>query len=265
MLMNEARRDDVHIHDPAVVVADPALATGDLNSRYDVLKSTMPSVTIMLKPVAGPMALGLAAFFSGTWVIASWYTAWYGGDNTNVFIAPFILLFAGAAQFFAGLFCYPARDNAGTVFNCTWGAFFIAYGVYNILISQGAVRQWGRYQGNDELAMWLVTMSCIDFASFFVMRGRDAILTLGLFLHWVGTVCLFGGLFAGQRAGGPGTAKAGGYLWLASALCCLYRSLVWLVSENWTSSMLPTFNTPYEKAQPRVRVPIGEPGVKKGQ
>lgn len=37
-----------------------------------------PSVTIFLKPIARPAALGLAGFAGSTWIVASWIAGWWG-------------------------------------------------------------------------------------------------------------------------------------------------------------------------------------------
>jgi len=274
MLSHPSTASNPHLQDPnkhALGQASHDQLNNDLNNRYDVLKQTMPGVTIQLKPIAAPMALGLAAFFSGSWIFATWYADWYGSNITPVRVGSFILLFGGLAQFLAGMACFPARDNWASVMHTTWGAFFSAWGIYAILVAQNALTLPLKYGSQQEIAMMLVCMAAIDLMLCLTSYHRDLILMITLLFHFIGDVLMFGGFFDSNTDSGNGddnpvrTIKAGAYFWIVSSLIGLYRCLTWLVLENFQHSWLPVFATPHEKAAPRVRVPVGEPGIKKGQ
>lgn len=93
-----------------------------------------PQVTIFLKPIAPPAALGLAAFAGSTFITASWIANWWGGPTSPTIFFPFVAIWGGLAQFIAGLFGFAARDTLVSVLNTMWGAFWLSIGLLYLLV-----------------------------------------------------------------------------------------------------------------------------------
>src|SRR6059058_3217057 len=93
---------------------------------------------VVLQPIAAPSILGLAGFAGATFVVASNLAGWWGTPTSGLTLAPFAAMFGGLAQFLAGMWAYRARDAVATLAHGTWGAFWLAYGILNILVAAHA-------------------------------------------------------------------------------------------------------------------------------
>src|SRR5574338_463800 len=94
---------------------------------------------VFLQPIAAPSILGLAGFAGATFIVASNLAGWWGTSTSGEVLAPFAAMFGGLAQFLAGMWAYKARDGIATLAHGTWGAFWLAYGILNILTATGAL------------------------------------------------------------------------------------------------------------------------------
>ena len=103
-------------------------------ARTEATLAQNPNVSIFLRPIAPPAALGLAGFAGSTWITASWIANWWGSDESPTIFFPFVAFFGGLAQFIAGLFGFPARDTLVTVINTMWGSFWMSIGLLYYLV-----------------------------------------------------------------------------------------------------------------------------------
>lgn len=92
-----------------------------------------PQVTIFLRPIAPPTALGLAGFAGSTFITATYFTGWWGNENSATIFFPFVMIWGGLAQFIAGYFGYHARDTLVTVVHPLWGSFYLGFGLLQLL------------------------------------------------------------------------------------------------------------------------------------
>jgi succinate-acetate transporter protein len=53
---------------------------------------------IYLQPIAAPSVLGLFGFAGATFMVAAHMAHWYGGANTDLYLAAFAATFGGIAQ-----------------------------------------------------------------------------------------------------------------------------------------------------------------------
>lgn len=114
----------------------------DAAERIQRVLGQDPQVTIFLKPIAAPAAMGLAGFASSTWVTSTYIARWWGSDHApNVFF-PFIMIFGGVGQFVAGIFGYPARDTLVTVMHVLWGSFWISIGIMYLMTVGSLLPFW---------------------------------------------------------------------------------------------------------------------------
>jgi len=97
--------------------------------KIDRVTDRDPGVTIFLRPIAPPAALGLAGFAGSTWITASWIAGWWGNAQSPGVFFPFVAFWGGLAQFLAGLKGYHARDTLVTVIHVLWGSFWMSAGL----------------------------------------------------------------------------------------------------------------------------------------
>lgn len=93
-----------------------------------------PAVTIFLRPIAAPAALGLAGFAGSTWITATWVANWWGSPESPTIFFPFVAFWGGLGQFIAGLYGYGARDTLITVVHVLWGSFWMSIGLLYLLV-----------------------------------------------------------------------------------------------------------------------------------
>lgn len=93
-----------------------------------------PQVTIFLRPIAPPAALGLAGFAGSTFITASYIAGWWGDESSPTIFFPFVMIWGGLGQFIAGFFGYHARDTLVTVVHVLWGSFWLGFGLLSLLI-----------------------------------------------------------------------------------------------------------------------------------
>lgn len=96
--------------------------------------SQEPNVTIFLRPIAAPAALGLAGFAGSTWITATYIARWWGNEESPLLFFPFVAFWGGLGQFIAGLFGYAARDALVTVIHVLWGSFWMSIGLLYLLV-----------------------------------------------------------------------------------------------------------------------------------
>src|SRR5262249_41044174 len=89
----------------------------------------------VLSPIAAPSVLGLFGFAGATFIVAANLAGWYGTATSPGYLFPFAMFFGGLAQFTAGMWAYKARDAVATAMHGTWGAFWLGYGVLNLLVA----------------------------------------------------------------------------------------------------------------------------------
>lgn len=104
------------------------------NEKASKVIEQEPNVSIFLRPIAPPAALGLAGFAGSTWITASWMAAWWGGSESPTVFFPFVAFWGGLAQFIAGLYGFWARDVLVTVINTMWGSFWMSIGLLYLLV-----------------------------------------------------------------------------------------------------------------------------------
>lgn len=116
----------------------------DNTEKLNHILEKEPNVTIFLKPIAAPAALGLAGFAGSTWITASYIAGWWGNSASPTIFFPFVAFWGGLAQFIAGLYGYPARDVLVTVIHCMWGSFWMSIGLLYLLVVRSSPVPEGR-------------------------------------------------------------------------------------------------------------------------
>jgi len=259
---------------PSTYMQQPIATIGGF-STYQQLNQAIPNVSIFLRPIAAPSALGWMAFFGGTFTLFTYYANWYGGDDTYVDISPFLFTFAGICQMIAGFYGYNARDNFVTVWFPLWGSFFMAWGWYE---TYGLSRKFGDnattvplipiHLRNDGLGMWFVILTAVSWACLLPGFARDITTGLTVLLAAVGATLEMA--FFSDKSGERETLKAGAYFLLLSGLVALFRGFLYLMEEAFIDSpiynrLVPNYRAPWQTEKAPVAVGVNEPGVKKAQ
>src|ERR671937_3149242 len=114
---------------------------------------------VFLQPIAAPSILGLAGFAGATFIVASNLAGWWGTSTSPLALAPFAAAFGGLAQFMAGMWAYRARDAIATLAHGTWGSFWIAYLILNILVGTHVVTEPTPWYHNPEVGFWFFALA----------------------------------------------------------------------------------------------------------
>jgi succinate-acetate transporter protein len=115
--------------------------------------------------VAGPSALGLYALFSAAVLYGSNLAGWWGGSGSPILVFPFIAMLGGLAQLVASAWAHGDRDDLAATAHGVWGAFWLAFGLYQALVTTGRLpaATLGRGVAVD-FGMWFVPLAAITAA-----------------------------------------------------------------------------------------------------
>lgn len=235
------------------------------HQKVDKILNNEPNVTIFLRPIAAPAALGLAGFAGSTWITAAYIAEWYGNKESPLIFFPFVAFWGGLGQFIAGLFGYAARDTLVTVVHCLWGSFWMSVGLLYLLVATGALPSHPIDTHFPELAAWMVVLTFFTWSGAIASAARDLALFLVLFFLACGSTiacCLFSYGHGVERG-----MKAAAYFWIVSAIVAWWRVTVYLLEEAFGPSIAkfcPIFRFPTEKGKPLLVPGMGEPGVRRG-
>jgi succinate-acetate transporter protein len=222
----------------------------------------------MLQPFAAPSVLGLFGFASATFMVALHLTGVYGGAKTNGELWPFALTFGGVAQFMAGMWSYRVRDTIATAMHGMWGSFWIAFGIFNLLVMYGKIPDHPAGSVSDPaFAMWFWTLGAITAAGALASLAES----LGVF-SVLATLAAGSILFAiGLSAGSVGWVKVAGWLFVASAILAYYVATAMMLLSGAGKVILPLgkpkkeANVPGGEPVKPIQLEWAEPGIKKGQ
>jgi succinate-acetate transporter protein len=212
-----------------------------------------------IQPIAAPSILGLYGFAGATFVVASNLAGWYGNSNTAMYLFPFAAFFGGLAQFMAGMWAYRARDGLATAMHGMWGAFWMAYGLLNLLFATGTLTPpTGAFPA---LGFWFIALGWITWMGFAAALGENAALAWVLGTLGVGSTCMA----IGQIAGAQGWIKAAGWLFIISAIIAWYTATALMFESVYGRTIFPVGKTRRARQAPQLVPGLGEPGVKHGQ
>jgi succinate-acetate transporter protein len=236
---------------------------GEVTSEFGAWRD---STRIFLQPIAAPSILGLFGFAGATFMVAAHQAQWFGNAQSPMFLFPFAAMFGGLAQFLAGMWAYKARDGVATAAHGTWGAFWLGYGILNLLVATGDITlpTSGKFV---ELGYWFLVLAGITTSIAIASLGES----LGIFA--VLSTLAVGSAFTaiGFLTTGTGWEQVGGWVLIASAVIAWYVGTAMLMAGAWGRVVLPLgkFNRKANVPGLHPTYPIqfahGEPGVKQGQ
>jgi uncharacterized protein len=222
---------------------------------------------VFLQPIAAPSILGLAGFAGATFIVASNLAGWWGTPSSPLALAPFAAMFGGLAQFLAGMWAYRARDAIATLAHGTWGSFWLAYLILNILVGTHVVSQPTPWYHNPEVGFWFFALAITTAIGAVAALGES----LGLFAV-LSTLAAGSGILAGAFIyGSHGWTEVAGWVLVFSAGFAWYVVAAMTLAAATGRTLLPlgkykrAANVPGGKATHPIELEWAEPGVRMGQ
>jgi succinate-acetate transporter protein len=223
------------------------------------LTSVGASTRVFLQPIAAPSILGLYGFAGSTLIVAGNLAGWYGNANSALYLFPFALFFGGLAQFLAGMWSYRARDGLATAMHGMWGAFWMAYGLLNLLFATKVLTPpTGPFV---ELGFWFIALAAITWVGTWAAAAvaRSLVGVLG-FLAAGSTV-----MAIAQIIGSGILTQIAGWLFIISAVLAWYVGSALMLNASYGRVILPLGLTRSGKEMSPISLGVGEPGVIHGQ
>lgn len=222
---------------------------------------------INLSPVAAPSILGLFGFAVSTFMVAK-MTGWFGDDvTTPLILAPLAITVGGVAEFLAAMWSYRSRDTLATAIHGTWGAFWIAYGIYRLLAGLGGLPGTAASPvAATAFGFWFVGLAAVMWIGVFAAAAENAGVILVLLALAVGGTLMAIGLIAGVSI----LETIAAYCLLASAVLAWYIGSAMVLEAAYGRVVLPMGkrsppNVPGRQAKGTTQFDLGERGRKVGQ
>jgi succinate-acetate transporter protein len=222
----------------------------DTNGHGELHREWGARTRIFLTPVAAPSILGLFGFAASTFIVAAFLAGWYGGSRPAAAVlsnvAPFCLFFGGLAQFMAAMWAYRARDAVATAMHGTWGAFWMAFGVFFTLLGAHVLHLATGGPGvMVPYSYWFYTLAVITGCGFFAALFRNAGLSAVLLALALGSACVAIGFDSGVTT----WTHVGGYVLVVSAGLAVYTATALMLLEAFGKVILPLGQFPYSKRE----------------
>jgi hypothetical protein len=199
---SNAKRRSLTMTSPVVSMPSPQ-GEGKLATRTYLTKSALPSI------------LGMYAFAAGTFIVAARMAHWYGNTQSAMVLFPLVLILGGLAQFYAGAWAFHTNDAVALAMHGTWGSFWVAYGILEILYATGrVVRPQGAF---PELGFWFVAVAAITWGITAAAGKNKAVATVLTLLALGSTIEA-----VAELAGADWLRMLAGYFLIASALVAWY-------------------------------------------
>src|SRR5438067_13392853 len=109
------------------------VTTQATNGASGELREWRDHARVFLQPIAAPSILGLFGFSAATFIVTAYLVGWYGKATSPALIFPFATAAGGIAQGVAAIWAYKARDGLATAVHGIWAAFWLGYGMINLL------------------------------------------------------------------------------------------------------------------------------------
>jgi succinate-acetate transporter protein len=222
---------------------------------------------VFLTPIAAPSIMGLFGFMIATLMLGAWQAGWYGSTATPLLIWPFALTAGGILQTIAAIASFRARDGVAVAAHTAWGAFWMGWGIYMLLVSTHMLPLVPLGVSNPSFAFWFITLTLVTFWGALGALAQN----LGLFTV-LGTLTAGSALTAaGFWAGSVDTIRAGGWLFVISAAAAWLVAGAMVLEHSFGRTIVPigkwskAGNIPGAKATDPIAYPAGMPGVRVGQ
>jgi uncharacterized protein len=215
---------------------------------------------VFLQPIAAPSILGLYGLAGATFMVAAEMAHWFGSSYTTLLLVPFAAIFGGLAQFLAAMWAYKARDGVATAVHGMWGAFWMAFGILALMLSNGRAPQPASPLF-PELGYWFIVLAAITWvcAGAAAAENKSLVTTL-VFLAAGSTISALALLI-----GIEGLTILAGYLFIICSIAAWYTASALMLNEAFGREVWTLGRSTRAQQMPPIAVGIGEPGVIRGQ
>jgi len=222
---------------------------------------------VVLTPLAAPSILGLFGFFAATIAVGTNIAGWWGGSTSGLTLFPFALVLGGLAQFLAGMWSYRARDGLATAMHGTWGSFWMAWGVLQLLYATGVETAVPLGTTDRAFAWWFIPLCAITASGALTAMTQN----LGLFAVLAALAGGCGIFAAGLYSGNLTVDHVAGWFFIVSAAVAWYVATAMMMLGTTGRTVLPigeyskAANVPMGRPRHPLEYTLGEPGVRAGQ
>lgn len=192
---------------------------------------------------ADPAPLGLWAFATGTWIAGTVIAGVFPANDLTATI-PVLLIFAGLAQFIAGLFAFRRANVLAATAFCAFGSFNVVTAVFLAMQAAGKLPATG-----DPMVLQgflFESFGFIALALTIAALRTNACLVLTLGLLAIGYV--LSGIPNLTNSVGNGElgkiGNIGGWFLIASAFFAYYTGMALVVNSSWKRTIFPVGGEP---------------------
>jgi succinate-acetate transporter protein len=249
------------------VVIEKRIAEHETWTRAGPIVTRMPDDEVLaleeraMATVGDPSPLGLWAFATGTWILGTVIGGAFGqnvaavAENavtaavpgqvvaTTAFssftaVIPVLLVFAGVAQFIAGLFAYRRASPLLATSFCCFGAFSVTAAFFYLLQANGLLPMTGHAQ-----VLWGFFLESFGFIAlaltFAAMRANMALVAMLVTLCVGYVLAGIPNLASAQSGGWVVVGNIGGWFLVASAFFAYYLGMAMIVNSSSKRLVLP--------------------------
>jgi uncharacterized protein len=237
---------------------------------------------ITLSPVFARSTIGLFGIAAATFMVTVDLAGWQGSVDHLLVLFPFArtaggiaqflagmwaycaLTVGGVAQFLAGMWAYHSRDALATAMHGLWGSFWIAYGLYTLLVALGVLPP---ILAGDSAAsaygFWFVVLGVITWIGAAAATTGNVTLAGVLTMLAAGCTLLAIGLLGAHAT----VLVIGAYQLITSGLLAWYLATAMVLRAAFGRHVLPIGERRrHPHLDTRALLPIqyaaGEPGFK---
>ena len=197
-------------------------------------------------PAADPAPLGLSAFALTTFVFSLVNAGIIqqgedpGQQIINLFL-PLALFYGGLAQLIAGLFEFRTGNTFALTGFVSYGAFWIALAVLNLMARQGVIAETRLVEAQGWFFLgWAIFTFIMLIASFGLNIGLVVVFVLLFVTFVLLTIAdLNGGPPAGPGSIGLIVNQIGGYVGILTALAAWYVAAADVINDTMGRQVLP--------------------------
>ncbi|MFF8596234.1 acetate uptake transporter family protein [Streptomyces sp. NPDC015220] len=222
---------------------------------------------MVLTPIAAPSILGLFGFASSMFMVASNLAEWWGDRFlAPLILAPLVIFFGGLAQLAAGMWAYRARDGVATAMHGTWGAFWLAWGMTQLMVANGLLPLSTTV--SQAFGFWWIVLAVTTLFGALAALGRNLGLFLTLILLTAGSALLAAGLLGSVHS----LVVTAGWVLIASSAAAWYTAGAMMLEQAYGGRVVLPMgrwslrgNLPGHRQTRPIEYADGMPGAKAGQ
>jgi len=222
---------------------------------------------VVLSPMAAPSIIGLFGFMGATLMVGAWQAGWYGTPTTPTLIWPFAIFLGGLAQLVAGFYALRARDGVAAAAHGTWGAFWLGWGILQLLVATRALPAIPLDTTNTTFAFWFIALTLITTMTALAALGQSLGVAAVLWTLAAGSALTAAGFYGA----GLNVVRAGGVLFVISAAIAWLVASAMMFESAFGRTVIPlgkwnkAANIPGRAPTTPLGYPQGMPGVRAGQ